>query len=217
MNWLVSFALHAGLLGAIAAFSAMGWDPSRSVEVGIRVRREAGDPVMRVLPPRPEEVVVEFQRLEPRAELEHPVAPERDFEPVPMRPSEEEEEEPMPPARREAPEPPWERSARVPALRVAPSSSSVETPPSEISNPPPEYPELARRRGYEGSLLLDFEVRADGTCGEVRVLESSGHDVLDEAAVRAVRQWRFRPATRWGRPIASRQRLRVTFRLKEGP
>lgn len=49
------------------------------------------------------------------------------------------------------------------------------------------YPERARRRNLAGSLVLSVDVFEDGSVGRIRVLRSSGHDVLDEAAVRIVR------------------------------
>ena len=48
------------------------------------------------------------------------------------------------------------------------------------------YPRLARRAGFEGRALLIFKILRDGRVAEIRVLESSGFDMLDEAAVRAV-------------------------------
>ena len=49
------------------------------------------------------------------------------------------------------------------------------------------YPEAARRRGIEGSLVLSADILPDGSVDQVRVLRSSGHDILDESAVRIVR------------------------------
>ena len=49
------------------------------------------------------------------------------------------------------------------------------------------YPEVARRQGIEGSLILSVDIRADGGVDDIRVLRSSGHELLDEAAIRIVR------------------------------
>lgn len=49
------------------------------------------------------------------------------------------------------------------------------------------YPETARRQGIEGSLVLSVDILADGSVDDIRVMRSSGHDILDEAAVRIVR------------------------------
>jgi TonB family protein len=70
------------------------------------------------------------------------------------------------------------------------------SPPAPASgNRPPRYPPDALRRRIEGTVLLKVEVRPAGDTGAVDVARSSGHRSLDEAAVEAVRKWRFRPAT----------------------
>jgi TonB family protein len=69
-------------------------------------------------------------------------------------------------------------------------------PPAPASgNRPPRYPPDALRRRIEGTVLLKVEVRPSGETGAVDVARSSGHRSLDDAAVEAVRKWRFRPAT----------------------
>jgi protein TonB len=78
------------------------------------------------------------------------------------------------------------------------------------------YPTAARRRGIEGRVLLEVAVDADGRAVAVRVAESSGHRLLDEAALRAVRDWRFTPARQDGRAVAAKVRVPVTFRLAAG-
>jgi TonB family protein len=80
-------------------------------------------------------------------------------------------------------------------------------------NRPPVYPAVARRCGWEGTVLLELRVLADGRVAEVSVADSSGHEALDEAAVRAVRQWRFEPALCLGRPVAATARLPIRFKL----
>lgn len=77
----------------------------------------------------------------------------------------------------------------------------------------PEYPAQARRRGWEGRVLLVVRVRADGVAESVRVAQSSGHDILDRAARDAVRRWRFEPARRAGISVAASLEVPVTFRL----
>lgn len=79
-----------------------------------------------------------------------------------------------------------------------------------------EYPSASVRLGEEGSVLLELTLGSDGRVLEARVLESSGHARLDQAAVdEAVRAWRLRPATLDGAPIESRHRIRVQFRLDQ--
>jgi len=58
-------------------------------------------------------------------------------------------------------------------------------------NSPPEYPYVARKLKYEGRVTLGIEVLPNGRTGRVRVIKSSGREVLDLSAVRAARQWIF--------------------------
>jgi TonB family protein len=72
---------------------------------------------------------------------------------------------------------------------AAPAARVLTTMPG--SNPPPDYPPVARRRGWQGTVVLALEVDAAGAVVRVEVRRSSGHAVLDAAAVAAVRDWRF--------------------------
>jgi len=73
--------------------------------------------------------------------------------------------------------------------------------PHYKSNPPPEYPAIARRRGYEGRVLLSATISIEGNVAGLKVKESSGHPVLDRAAMKAVEAWEFEPARRMGSPV----------------
>jgi len=83
-------------------------------------------------------------------------------------------------------------------------------------NPPPLYPMSARRMGREGRTVLLVTLSAAGECVEVRVEESSGTPSLDEAAVSAVKTWRFHPAIRNSAPVAATLRVPVQFSLNSG-
>jgi periplasmic protein TonB len=83
-------------------------------------------------------------------------------------------------------------------------------------NPRPPYPRAARRLGMEGVVLLDVLVAPDGRAAEVRLLRSSGHPLLDDLAVRTVRErWRFIPARRDGAAVEGRVEVPIRFR-REG-
>jgi TonB family protein len=93
-----------------------------------------------------------------------------------------------------------------------PSTTADETPVSLLNKPTPTYTLEARQRGIEGDVELDVEFTATGQLHVLRVLQGLGYG-LDEAAVKAAEQIRFTPARRDGRPVDSRGRLRVVFRL----
>ncbi|MCD0463310.1 energy transducer TonB [Roseiconus lacunae] len=79
-------------------------------------------------------------------------------------------------------------------------------------NAPPPYPTEAIRGGLEGVVLLRLTISREGKVTNVQVLQSSGYSILDNAATKAVKQWRGRPATRWGRPVESSEVLPIRFR-----
>ncbi|MBW2097025.1 MAG: energy transducer TonB [Deltaproteobacteria bacterium] len=83
-------------------------------------------------------------------------------------------------------------------------------------NPRPRYPRLARRRGYQGVVILEVLVRRDGTPGKVQVFQSSGHRILDRAAIKAVEKWSFAPGSENGTPIDMWVKIPVRFQLDEG-
>ncbi|MDA3970084.1 MAG: energy transducer TonB [Desulfobulbaceae bacterium] len=81
-------------------------------------------------------------------------------------------------------------------------------------NPPPEYPRLARRRGLEGVVLLEAFIDATGEVAELNIFTSSGHPVLDQAALKAVRRWRFRAGTIGGNRHEMWVKVPVRFQLR---
>jgi len=87
--------------------------------------------------------------------------------------------------------------------------------PRYKENAPPAYPRIARRRGYEGIVLLSVKVLGNGYVEEVKIKKSSGHSILDRAALKAVRKWKFEPASRVGAPVTMWVDVPVHFVLQE--
>lgn len=83
-----------------------------------------------------------------------------------------------------------------------------------LQNPAPRYPPLARRMRQEGKVVLRVLVDAGGGASRIEVRDSSGSDVLDEAALDAVKRWRFLPARRGAQPVAAWVFVPVTFTLQ---
>ena len=75
----------------------------------------------------------------------------------------------------------------------------------------PAYPDAARKRGIEGWVELAFTVQTNGSVDQVEVRNASPADVFDDAAIRAVRQWRFEPVERNGERIEQRAMVRLKF------
>jgi protein TonB len=89
-----------------------------------------------------------------------------------------------------------------------------EAVPLYLKNPPPEYPSVARRRGYEGTVVLEVFVDREGRVLDLSLFQSSGHNVLDRAAMQAVRGWLFEPARRGEEKVDMWVKVPLTFRLK---
>ena len=84
--------------------------------------------------------------------------------------------------------------------------------PRVIYKPDPEYSPEARQAKYQGTVILSLIVDPRGTPRDVHVAHSLGMG-LDEKAAEAVRQWRFEPALKDGRPVAVLVDVEVNFRL----
>ncbi|NIP87064.1 MAG: TonB family protein [Planctomycetales bacterium] len=102
------------------------------------------------------------------------------------------------------------RPAVVP---VPPVQVGIETTPAQpLYNPLPVYPPEALSQGLDGRVVLRLTISPEGDVTELTVAISSGHAILDEAALAAVSRWRFIAATWAGRPVSWSARLPVHFR-----
>lgn len=77
-----------------------------------------------------------------------------------------------------------------------------------------EYPPLAVRLSQQGTTIVRFMVNTDGSVTNVQVARSSGHEILDEAAVRCAFAWRYRPALDNGHPVAAPWTTNVQWTLR---
>jgi protein TonB len=84
--------------------------------------------------------------------------------------------------------------------------------PRAIFYPDPEYSEEARRAKYQGTCILWLVVGPDGRAHDMKVSRTLGLG-LDQKAIEAVRQWKFEPAMKDGRPVAVQINVEVNFRL----
>jgi len=93
-------------------------------------------------------------------------------------------------------------------------SSSAK--PAYGKNPKPPYPRTAKRRGYEGEVHLRVYVLESGAVGDITVKRPSGHEILDDTALDAVKKWIFVPAKKNGREVSSWVTVPVRFQLDNG-
>ena len=117
------------------------------------------------------------------------------------------------------------QTAPVAPAPAAPAQSKAQTSPAVkdipahanagyLNNPKPDYPRMARQRHWEGRVVLRVFVTADGRCGDLSISRSSGHESLDEAAMDAVRQWRFVPGKHGDTAVASWVNVPIEFSLE---
>lgn len=103
------------------------------------------------------------------------------------------------------------------------SSSVLSSSPRQVSYLPPQllkkvepsYPDQAREKGIQGTVVVRVEILEDGRVGEVALKNSSGQDLLDQAALKAAKKWRFVPAKDrdTGQPVKCFTSFPVVFRL----
>ena len=84
-----------------------------------------------------------------------------------------------------------------------------------LQNAPAKYPERARQMDWQGRVVLKVQVLPNGSAGSVLIAESSGHELLDDSALEAVRKWKFIPAKKDGIAVESYVNVPVNFKLKK--
>jgi len=153
-------------------------------------------------PPLPKEE----SRPAPRPAEQTPSAPSSAKSSASPRPSESNASSPASSATRPASATP---KADTPGGTYEPAKANA----AYLHNPKPEYPALAKRRQWEGKVILKVRVLANGMASQVSVASSSGHDLLDDSAVEAVSHWHFVPAKRGGQAVDSWVNVPINFNL----
>jgi periplasmic protein TonB len=155
--------------------------------------------------------------------IEQPLPPPPEPEPKP-KPTPKTKPKPIPKAE------PSEHAIKVdeaqtPVLEKAVESKPVENqteplvlPSAEatgLNNPAPAYPAMSRKLKEEGIVLLKILVTKEGRVAEIEIKSSSGFKRLDFVAVKAVKHWKFNPATQAGEAIDYWYELPIEFNLKK--
>lgn len=93
--------------------------------------------------------------------------------------------------------------------------AAIVTPvaPNYLDNPIPMYPLRARKKGHEGTVILDITVSPNGEPTQIKILKSSGYNSLDQSAKQSVMQWTFISAKKNNRPIEANVEVPITFEL----
>lgn len=99
----------------------------------------------------------------------------------------------------------------TPAKHAAPQRSDNASASRLIYRVEPLYPPEARAQQIQGAVTLDVQIGGEGTVHNIEVVE--GNPMLAEAAVQAVRQWKYRPYSVDGRPVEMQTRVTIRFTL----
>ncbi|MCF8056716.1 MAG: energy transducer TonB [Desulfocapsa sp.] len=90
---------------------------------------------------------------------------------------------------------------------------TVKAVPLYEKNPKPDYPLLARRRNWQGTVILSVTVSEQGSVNQITLYQSSGHELLDKTALKTVKTWHFIPGRKNDRPTVMEVLVPVHFKL----
>lgn len=223
-GWLLGalvLALHAALLywAWQRPLPSLPVVPPEIPPMTIEFAQPAPPPMVEPPPPPPPQPVV--QPPEPPPPVEDELASKPPPKPKP-KPVEKQPPPPKPVPRQEAkpisPAPTPPPKAEAPPAPPAPPAPKPVTPPSAsagyLKNPAPEYPSLAQRRNWEGTVLLRVHVLASGKPAEIQVQQSAGHKQLDDAALAAVKRWSFAPAKQGDQAVDGWVTVPIDFKIR---
>jgi len=117
------------------------------------------------------------------------------------------------------PSPAAKTNSSPPVAASTGSSATAQTQDADykaayLKNPKPPYPSIAVRMRAEGRVILIAQVLPDGRAGEVRIEKSSGYAVLDDSALKTVKNWQFTPARKDGVIVSQAVRIPIDFQLR---
>jgi protein TonB len=186
---LAAIGIHGALAFAPLNFGGSaaeyGIAPGSRIEVTLMLEPEeiasAAEPIAAMPPPEP-------APTEPAADMQVAAAAEEPIadvaQPAPPTPA-------VQPRQQTAAKP---AVAATPSARIAGAGERTMAKPDYLRNPPPQYPAESRKLREQGVVLVRVSVTPSGRAADVQLQRSSGYARLDEAALKAVRRWEFKPA-----------------------
>jgi len=173
--------------------------------------------------PPPEPPVVEFAVVQETSRITDDFTPPAEIEPHSPEPQLAETEVDAEPECEKTIDEPFDFQPEEPKeLPIVEEPLPAPTPPTETATlvkahrklgfcKPPRYPKRAVARGWEGLVVIEVQVSATGAVKGARITTSSGHDILDTAALKAVLGWIFEPARRAEVTEAATHVVRIRF------
>jgi protein TonB len=101
-----------------------------------------------------------------------------------------------------------DQKAKLPATQTI-----FEARPIYRLNPSPSYPIIARKRGYQGNVILEVLINKQGKVIDLKVFSSSGYSILDKTATASVKKWLFEPGMKGNDKIEMWVRVPIRFKL----
>lgn len=202
--------LHLGAIAALMQADAAVTEPKIDMEPP-KLQGVLIAPEPKVAPP-------------PKAEPE-PVKPQPTPKKPPQKPQRKPTQKTPPPVAKAAAAAPVvapskavsQKTASIsPAKTAEPTTQLPSADAAGLNNKAPVYPMLSRKRKEQGTVWLLLLVSKDGLVTELKLKKTSGFDRLDQAALQAVKKWKFQPARKQGQPIDYWYELPLKFSLQQG-
>lgn len=97
----------------------------------------------------------------------------------------------------------------------APAFLAWESPPEVVKRVTPVYPEVAKKDSIEGQVIVQITIDESGKVIQAEVVQARPPGIFDQAALDAIKQWEFKPATADGKPIKVKMAQRIAFTLRK--
>ncbi|GLR05640.1 hypothetical protein GCM10007906_32280 [Vibrio hyugaensis] len=219
-----SLAIHAALLFVsqeTKVFAMPAGNPASTVSLNLV---SAPKPVKAQPEPKPEPVkkpiekpVVKKEAIKKKPPVKkkpEPIKPPK--KPQPTKPVAKKDPEPKEKVEKKVAKEPVQEQKAAPTneSKGATSEPVLVDKPTFVSQPvQPRYPRSARKRGIQGVALYEIWLDANGNQVKQVLIESSGAEMLDASALRAIKQWEFSPHISGGQQVAHRVQIPVRFKL----
>jgi protein TonB len=106
-------------------------------------------------------------------------------------------------------------SMDAPVLKAHYSMGELDSPLIPLVKIPPIYPIRASRRGIEGFVIVQFLVTKNGEVERIKIIEAHPKKIFDQNVIHCVSQWKFKPGTVEGIPVATLARTTIRFKLEK--
>lgn len=203
--------LHLGAIAALMQADAAVTEPKIDMEPP-KLQGVLIAPEPKIAPPPP------------KAEPE-PVKPQPTPKKPPLKPQRKPTQKTPPPVAKASAAAPVVAPSKAVSQKAASSSQTKTAEPTTqlpsadaagLNNKAPVYPMLSRKRKEQGTVWLLLLVSKEGVVTELKLKKTSGFDRLDQAALQAVKKWKFQPARKQGQPIDYWYELPLKFSLQQG-